>query len=205
MNKVSVQNFRLGKAKVSLEQIYCEYTEKVTNGGIDTVLEHTIKAKQQPHPDMLEEFAKLKDCILDVYHLDAGYNLGLKYLKKGDQKLKAETGLAELKEKLTITGISLSGSDDDASVIITAKMESKTGKVIALNSPLINLSNDQLGYELALEEIIDDIKREIHAYLFGNKRAQLNMFQDGDDEEKSEGIVNQAKDIIKQPEEPNLQ
>lgn len=204
MKKVSVQNFRLTKAKVSLEQIYCEFTENVTNGGIDTVIDHTIKAKQQPHPDMLEEFAKLKDCILDVYHLDAGFNLGLKYLKKGEQKIKAEAGLAELKDKLTITGILLSGTEDDASVVITAKMESKTGKVIALNSPLINLSNEQLGYELALEEIIDDIKREVHAYLFGNKRAQLNMFQDNEDEEKSEGIVNQAKDIIKQPSEPNL-
>jgi hypothetical protein len=201
MKKLPITNFNLTRVKLGSEGLYCEFSEQLTSNGESTIVDHTIKCKSEPHPDLKNAMNGLKVYLIDVLNIEEGLHLAIKYLK-GEQKKKAEDLRFSILENISISSLTISGLKDETSVLISATMESKTGKKVAINSPLINLTNEVLGYENELEELTEDVIKEVHAYLFNNKRAQVGMFDDT--EEGGEAVLEIAKDIIKQPKEPGL-
>ena len=66
---ISLDKFRLKKAKISPEEVYCEYNEKRNDNDIETVVEHTIKAKYQPHPDLVNKINEKRLAKLEIKFL----------------------------------------------------------------------------------------------------------------------------------------
>jgi hypothetical protein len=121
-------------------------------------------------------------------------------LKEGEKKAFdqlqkiIDSGLKTQEDKIEITGISISGKEEKRNVIITAKRYMDNKKVIAINSPLIALNGTVFGFEVDLQQDIDEIIEETEAYLFKGKKAQLDLFDKQEGESKLVPLKN--KDMI---------
>ena len=78
--------------------------------------------------------------------------------------------------KTTVTGVHLSGQDQNRGVIITGKIQCENGSSNAVNSPRLRFSSEVFGFEEELESEIDHIEDELYLYLHENKKAQLEAF-----------------------------
>lgn len=61
-----------------------------------------------------------------------------------------------------------------------AKLHADNKRVTAINTPLIQLNRDIFGFETELAERVDVIIEEIEKYLFEGKKAQLELFAEGE-------------------------
>ena len=92
------------------------------------------------------------------------------------QKEIAEDFAKEMMNNIEVRGISLSGKDDNAGVIITGLFTTYNNQKTCINSPRIKLSVDSFGFEEELEEIVTEIEEEVYDFLFKGKKAQLELF-----------------------------
>lgn len=196
MSKVktpSFDDFTMTKAKISIEGVYCEFViKRVVDGEVQNV-EGTLNGRYQPHPDLINTRDKLREYLINAFSLNKGYDLAIKYLK-GEQKEKAQDELVELYRQIEVTSISISGKDALRGAVISGKIESYNGSKCAMNTPRIVFESEKIGFEKKVEEVAELIEREVYKYLFENKKAQTDLFDDSDDE----GNVPNAKDV-KQP------
>ena len=91
-------------------------------------------------------------------------------------KAKARSYADELVSKINVRGVSWSGSDENIGVIITAVYETPNGLKTCINTPRIKLAQISFGFEEELETILDSIRKEVFAFLFNGKQAQLSLF-----------------------------
>ena len=61
-------------------------------------------------------------------------------------------------------------------VVITAVYTTANGLKTCINTPRIKMATISFGFEEELEEIVGKIEREVYAYLFDGKQAQLSLF-----------------------------
>lgn len=175
LNSVKYENFTLKKAVIGKESIDCTFEEiRVVDGQSKTV-NHKITSNIPPHPDMIKLRDTLRDYLIKAYHLNTGYDLAIKYLK-GQQKEKANDALLDMYNLIEVTGISIGGDEQLRGVVISGKIESNNGFKCAMNTPRIVFSSEKLGYEEDVEHQIDLIDIELYKYLFENKKAQLDLF-----------------------------
>ena len=81
-------------------------------------------------------------------------------------------------EKITITGFSLSGQEENLAVVIKGKLETPAGKSANLISPAIMLEQDQYQFEEKLLSDIGQINIEARRYAFEYKRVQTSLESD---------------------------
>lgn len=180
LKNLSLDNFTLKKAVISDNGLNVDYDEKVVIDGETTVIEHNVKTKYIPHPDLINYRDSLKEYLISAFSLNKGFEMAVKYLK-GEQKTKVEESILDLYSSVEITGISIGGSDQLRGVVISGKIESFNKSKCAMNTPRIVFSSDKLGFELDVEGQIEMIEREIYKYLFEGKKAQAELFDDSDD------------------------
>ena len=84
----------------------------------------------------------------------------------------------ELLQKIEVRGISWSGTGAKSGVVITAVYETANGLKTCINTPRIILATISFGFEEELETIVESIKKEVYAYLFKGKQAQMSLFGD---------------------------
>jgi hypothetical protein len=198
---VMLENFTLKKAIISKDGIEANFDKKAVVDGQAQTIEFTVKARYIPHPDILKLSKTLRTYLIKAFSLDEGYEMAVKYLK-GEQKNKAEEAMIELYNKVEVTGISIGGDKQLRGVVISGKIESTNKSKSAMNAPRIVFSSDKLGYEKDVEEIVNRIEEEVHAYLFENKKAQAELFESQRAEVATEEILkNKTKS---QPAESGL-
>jgi len=170
------------------------------NGGLDIHFDYIVKDGEEtynnkgeladdkiPHPDLMERIKKLKPFLVDAY----GFNKYRKLISNAefqgteDQVTKTEDLNAEILGKVDITGVSVSGQEDNRGAIITGTFDIQNGVKTALNSHRIKFSSTFFGWESEVGELIDELQKECYLYLFKNKKAQLDI-PFGEDE-KTEG------------------
>ena len=181
MKTPSEKAFSLTKVKV------------ISGGGLDVTfeVEETIGAEiyrenyhlassKEIHPDLQKLFNRLKPIMARVYHLSFFRSLletpDFKATKK--QKELAEEAFKEVIAKLTVTGVALSGKDDNVGVILTGTFTADSNQKMAINSHRMKFSDTRYGFEEEMEEIIGEIESEVYAFLFKNKKAQLTLFDE---------------------------
>lgn len=181
MKTPSEKAFNLCKVKV------------VSGGGLDVTFEveevigaevyrenYHLASSKEIHPDLQKLFDRLKPIMARVYHLSFFRSLlktpDFKATKK--QKELAEEAFKEVIAKLTVTGVALSGKDDNVGVILTGTFTADSNQKMAINSHRMKFSNTRYGFEEEMEEIIGEIEREVYAFLFKNKKAQLTLFDE---------------------------
>lgn len=181
MKTPSEKAFSLSKVKV------------INGGGLDVHFEveeacgaevyrenYHLSSGKEIHPDLQHLFDRLKPIMSRVYHLSFFRSLletpDFKATKK--QVELAEEAFKEVTAKLNVTGISLSGKDANVGVVLTGTFTADSNQKMAINSHRMKFSDTRYGFEEELEEIIGQIETEVYAFLFKNKRAQLELFDE---------------------------
>lgn len=157
--KIKIRNFT---------EVMCEYTSTKENGDNepDEVSEVVVTKAVTPHDDFLTAMAKLAPhvlCLCEMIdHPDIADDLML--------------------SKITVTGVSIGGSDEHEGCTIIAQKRLKTNKILNLNTPFTKWDDEHNGYEWAYElaELVSDIEVEAEKYLFEGKKKpspQLSLFE----------------------------
>lgn len=138
---------------------------------------HTESAKDV-HPDLRACFDKLKPVLARVYHMSFFRTL-LDSPDFGASKLQqefAETAFAEIMQKINVTGVALSGSDENVGFVISGTFTADSNQKMAINSHRMKFKDTRYGFEQECEEIIATLEEEAYAFLYEGKKAQLELF-----------------------------
>lgn len=184
LKAVDFEQFTLKKAKIFDSSVECDFEEKRVIDGEAHVITHNVKASYIPHPDLIEFRNRLRQYLIQAYHLNVGYDLAIKYLK-GEQKEKAEEGMLDLYDKVEVTGISIGGENQLRGVVISGKIESNNKSKCAMNTPRIVFASDKIGIEKDVEKTVELINKEVYKYLFEGKSAEPSLFDKGGNDDGS--------------------
>lgn len=186
MNTPSEEAFALSKVKI------------ISGGGLDIHFEveetcgneiywetYHLSSSKEIHPDLKRLFAQLKPIMARVYHLSFFRSLmeTPDFNATKHQKEISERAFDEVLAKLEITGISLSGKGENVGVVLTGTFTADSNQKMAINSHRMKFSDSRYGFEEEMEEIIGNIESEVYAFLFKNKKAQLELFENSFEEE----------------------
>jgi hypothetical protein len=94
------------------------------------------------------------------------------------KKMLARNFADELLAKIEVRGVAWSGTGDNVGVVITSVFETPNGLKTCINTPRIKMATISFGFEEELETIVESIKKEVYAYLFKGKQAQMSLFGD---------------------------
>lgn len=151
--KVLEKDFRIVKIKI------------MPNGGLDVTWRHRwytktamiipeyhLKQEVEPHVDLSQLFDGLKAMIATVF----GYN------ELSEDKFNA------LSLMIRFTGITISGTDELTSVILTGQKSADLYVLNLVTHPIL-IQGHQYGFESELGNLIKVITSETYAYLYKDK------------------------------------
>jgi len=192
--KINLDDFTLKGCKISDKGVDATFEEKRLIDGVNKTINHNISADYQPHPDLLGYRDSLKDYLILAYGFNSVFDEATKYLK-GEQKQKIEEKMIDISERIEVTGISISGQDQLRGVVISGKIKSFNNSKCAINTPRIVYSSDKIGIEVDVEGQIEMIEREVFKYLYENKKAQTDLFDEAESKEVKGIDVKDAEEV----------
>lgn len=175
----SEKAFALSKVKLIKDgglDVHYEVTETVGNE-IYTNKYHVESAKDI-HPDLADCFNRLRPIMGRIFNITSF----LSFMETPETKAtKAQKDAAreyadEMLRNIEVRGVSFSGQDDNVGVVLTGLFAVSNNQKTAINSPRLKFNTETFGFEEELEEIAGDIEREVYAFLFKGKKAQLELF-----------------------------
>ena len=174
-------SFSLQKAKL-LKGGGVESTTKIVAhiDGSSMEIERNQKTPIFPHPDLENAIRGLKEKLLISSNYLSMRTLvnSFEFKPRKDQKEAVEKAIDILMNKTTVTGVHVSGQDQNRGVIVTGKIQAENGSNIAVNSPRMRFTSEVFGFEEELESEIEQIEDELYLYLHDNKKAQLEILQE---------------------------
>lgn len=173
------KNFNLSKVKLDPKGgIKAEYQITANIDGEPSVIDRTESCDRDVHPDLSGLFEDLRNIVGRVFGMTSFLTLldSDEMKLPESKKLTARAFADELLAKIDVRGVSWSGSDENAGVVITAVYETPNGLKTCINTPRIKLAQISFGFEEELETIVESIKTEVYKYLFEGKQAQLSLF-----------------------------
>lgn len=173
----SEKNFNLSKVKLNPEGgLQADYQVTETVGGEPSVTDYHANVCRDIHPELRGLFEDLRPIVGRVFNITSflsfidaeviGHNIADRARQFAD----------ELLQKIDVRGVSWSGANDNVGVVITSVFETPNGLKTCINTPRIKTAQISFGFEEELEAITGAIKREVYAYLFEGKQAQLSLF-----------------------------
>lgn len=158
------------------------------------------------HPDLQKLFDNLKPIMARVYHLSFFRSLleTPEFKATKNQKEIAEKAFEEILSKINVTGFSMSGKDDNVGIVLTGTFTADSNQKMAINSHRMKFSDERYGFEEEMESIVGDIEREVYAFLFKNKRAQLELFDEHGEPYGVQEFNGEENPEDKEPESPDL-
>lgn len=175
MSKPSESNFNLSKVKLVPDGgLKVEYQITEVSGGEPCVTDYAATYTREVHLDLKEKFKALRAVVGRVFGVTSflSYLQGEKYPAMEEARAYADG----LMDNYEIRGLALSGDGDGAGVVITAIFKTENGLKTCVNTPRIKTAQVSYGFEEELEQIVEDIKSEVYAYIFEGKQAQLSLF-----------------------------
>lgn len=174
----SEQSFKL--SKVQLKDNGCikvNYEICESLGDIEYTSKYKIKSTKEIHPDMKRLFDCLVDVLADtcnVYKLVDIVCLS-KFEATDEQKAIAREELEATIEGITVKSVTLSGKDDNSGCIISGEMEVRHSLKATLITPRLKYNEEIFGFEHELGTMLTALQKEIYAYLFQGKKAELEV------------------------------
>lgn len=171
--------FALSKVKLLKDgglDIHYELTETVGNESY--INKYHVESGKDIHPDLRACFDKLRPIMGRIFNITSF----LSFMETPETKAtKAQKDAArkfadEMLHKIEVRGVSFSGQDDNVGVVLTGLFTVSNNQKTAINSPRLKFDTVTFGFEEELEEIAGDIEREVYAFLFKGKKAQLELF-----------------------------
>lgn len=175
----SEQSFKLSKVQLQGNgsvKVNYEICESV--GGIEYTNKYKIESTKEIHQDMKHLFACLVDVLADtcnVYNLVDTVCLP-KFEATDEQRAIAREELEATIEGMMVKSVTLSGKDDNVGCIISGEMEVKHGLKVTLITPRLRYNEEIFGFEHELGTVLMSLQREIYAFLFQGKQAELEVF-----------------------------
>ena len=192
------KDFNLSKVKLLPKGgIQAEYQVTQVVGGEPSVLDRNETCSRDVHPDMTQMFQDLRMIVARVFNITSFLTLFESDEMKlpESKKMIARNYADELISKIEVRGVSWSGSDDNVGVVITSVFETPNGLKTCINTPRIKMATISFGFEEELETIVESIKKEVYAYLFKGKQAQLSLFgeqPDGEQLAQEQALLDEA-------------
>lgn len=175
----SEKNFSLEKVKLAKDGgIEAQYEVVEVNGGESYINHYAVNNSKEIHPDLQNLFKDLRPIVARVF----GITSFLSMLESPDMKLpeskllNARAFANELLNNIEVRGVSYSGQDENVGVVITAVYTTGNGLKTCINTPRLKMATISFGFEEELETIVGKIEREVYAFLFEGKQAQLSLF-----------------------------
>ena len=146
-----------------LEDFKMEKVKLLKAGGLTVTYDTpyaliTNTVPDHPHSDLMEKLTDLQSFVGEVFSID---------------KI----------EKINPTGIILSGTEENEAVTITAKIITEAGIDVGVSTHRIKFDDGAYGNENILKEVCDKLREEVYQYLFKEKRSQLSMFDESEEDE----------------------
>ena len=173
------KDFNLSKVKLLPKGgIQAEYQVTQTVDGENSLIDRNETCTRDVHPDLLGLFDDLRNIVGRVFNITSFLTLfDTDEMKLTDaKKMIARKFPDELLGKIEVRGISWSGTDDNVGVIITSVFETPNGLKTCINTPRIKMAQISFGFEEELDKIVAEVKKEVYAYLFNGKQAQMSLF-----------------------------
>lgn len=179
MTKPNPKDFQLEKVKlVNNGGICAHYDVTEVVGGTSYTNHYVVDNGMDVHPDLAGLFEDLRPIVARVFNINSFLSFVEDPANKIPAKIQEQArGFAgELLNNIEVRGVSFSGKDDNVGVVITAVYTTANGLKTCINTPRIKMATISFGFEEELEEIVGKIEREVYAYLFDGKQAQLSLF-----------------------------
>ena len=172
---------------------YLSKVKVIAEGGLDVHFEveevcgqevyretYHLSSGKGIHPDLQNLFDKLKPIMARIYHWSFFKTVmdTPEFKATKNQKQIANEAFQEVINKIRVTGVSLSGKDDNVGIVLTGTFTADSNQKMAINSHRMKFSDDRYGFEEEMEKIVSDIESEVYKFLFKNKRAQLELFDE---------------------------
>lgn len=171
------KDFNLSKVKLLPKGgIQAEYQVTQTVDGENSLIDRNETCTRDVHPDLLGLFADLRNIVGRVFNITSFLTFLEAEVVNHNTRDRARAFADELLEKIEVRGLSWSGTGDKSGVVITAVYETANGLKTCINTPRIVLATISFGFEEELETIVETVKKEVYAYLFKGKQAQLSLF-----------------------------
>lgn len=175
----SEKSFALSKVKLIKDgglDVHYEVTETVGNESYTN--KYHVESAKDIHPDLRACFERLRPIMGRIFNITSF----LSFMETPETKAtKAQKDAAreyadEMLRNIEVRGVSFSGQDDNVGVVLTGLFAVSNNQKTAINSPRLKFNTETFGFEEELEEIAGDIEREVYAFLFKGKKAQLELF-----------------------------
>ena len=191
------KDFNLSKVKLLPKGgIQAEYQVTQIVDGETSLIDRNETCTRDVHPDLLAMFTDLRTIVARVFNITSF----LTFLESDDMKLTeskkmlARNFADELLAKIEVRGVAWSGTGDNTGVVITSVFETPNGLKTSINTPRIKMATISFGFEEELETIVESIKKEVYAYLFKGKQAQMSLFGDN-------GVADDESDPLDNPDD----
>jgi len=194
MNKPKEQDFKVKSIKLMPGGGLIINASFLFSSGDDahTMEFNNLKCTLPVHDDLFHLLRKQKPNILKVEEINYRQmaetleKLNVDHAKEIGQVVEGMT--IDALNKIETTGISISGMDDKAQVVITYKKVTGNKKIAGRATTAIQLSGSIFGFEEELGEDIELIKSEVYKYIYANKH--------GDSDQQTLGLFNEEIDEI---------
>lgn len=175
----SEKNFSLEKVKLGKDGgLEAQYEIVEVRDNESYVNNYHVSNSIDVHPDLANLFKDLRPIVARTF----GMTSFLSMLESPDMKLPeskllaARTFANEILNNIEVRGVSYSGKDENVGVVITAVYTTSNGLKTCINTPRLKMATISFGFEEELEAIVGKIEREVYAFLFEGKQAQLSLF-----------------------------
>ena len=175
------KDFNLSKVKLLPKGgIQAEYQVAQIVGGETSLIDRNETCTRDVHPDLTGLFDDLRNIVARTFNITSFLSLleSDEMMVAEPEKKVARKFADELIQKIEVRGVAWSGTGDKSGVVITAVYEIANGLKTCINTPRIILATISFGFEEELETIVESIKKEVYAYLFKGKQAQMSLFGD---------------------------
>ncbi len=166
--------------------VHYEVTETIGNESYTN--KYHVESAKDIHPDLRDCFNRLRPIMGRIFNITSFLSIvetpDFEATKK--QNELSRDFADEMLKNIKVRGVSFSGQNNNAGVVLTGSFTMSNNQKTAINSPRLKFNPKVFGFEKELEEIAADIETEVYAFLFKGKKAQLELF--GADGEPAPGL-----------------
>ena len=178
MKKLTHEEFDLQRVKTNSKKgLDISFWGKGNNNDL-----FKVESDNAPHPDLTNKLAEFKELFAISMETVDGWILARENTRKNDEALKeAIQGYNDEINKYHVSGVILVGKEDSLGIRVTGYRKTESGSV-GMASPAIRFTDAETNINKKAVDLFDEIQREVWAYVFMNKKAQLDIFAEKENE-----------------------
>lgn len=154
-----------------------EYNRIETRDATAAVTDYKAKFEDaEVHPDLTDALRELAPLVAKTIGLTAFMGVVQDVSLSEDDRAKFTELVEEMRRKIDVRGIALSGDDEDEGVVITSVLETKNGLKTCINTPRIKYHQESYGFEDRLDYLVQKIREEVRAFIVEGKKVAPSLF-----------------------------